>query len=64
MKMEDLMREAFCNTSDQSHLCSIAYDLVKGELSKEEAAIRILEFVDGMSERLPCLIAESMQGSQ
>jgi hypothetical protein len=64
MKLIDLTQEAFCNTSDQGELCEIAYDLVRGELSKEQAAIKILEYVEGMSQRLPCIISESIKVSQ
>ena len=64
MELKQLMQEAFCNVSDQSELAGIAYDLVRGELSREQAAIKILEYVEGMGQRLPCIISESVKASQ
>ncbi len=61
MELEGLMQEAFCNTSDQTELCEIAYDLIRGEVSKEVAAIKILEYVKGMGERMPGIIAASIE---
>jgi hypothetical protein len=50
------MGEAYCLIHDQSILAEIGFDLLNDEITKEEAAIRLLGYIEDLGDRLPVLL--------
>ena len=61
-EIKEKVLEFYLSAADQAFLAAIAHDLIVEDIPKEEAAQRILQFVDNMSERQPVLL-EEMEGS-
>jgi hypothetical protein len=57
------MGEAYCLIHDQSILAEIGFDLLNDEITKEEATIRLLGYIEDLGNRLPVILGNMKESA-
>ncbi|MDY6827586.1 MAG: hypothetical protein SVV67_10560 [Bacillota bacterium] len=62
--VRDNMSEAYCLIHEQSILAEIGFDLLNDEITKEEAAIKLLGHIEDLGDRLPVFLENMKEGAR